>query len=195
MWCTGYLYDFPFFSEEILATERQGESNAYQLSCNGRRLRGLYEHLFSAVDPSLSFTGIPYAIVPFPLFYVQARWIAAVLSGLHQLPSLEERQKWTIERERTLEATGRNTDSLYHNFNEEQWEYDRRIAAYGHNDESHLKAILDEINISEAIYLDNSKAKPPAVGLPDSYRSALYKINRESGTFERVVGNLSKENT
>ncbi len=191
VWCTGYLYDFPFLSEDILVTgEGVMSADAHQLSCNGRRLRGLYEQLFSAVDPSLSFIGIPYAIVPFPLFYVQARWVAAVLSGHHRLPSFEERQKWIIERERQLQEMGRNTDSKYHYFNEEQWEYNRRVAALGHSDESHLKALLDEITLSEAIYLDNSQARPPAVGLPDDYRSALYKINRDTGTFERVMCNV-----
>ena len=52
-----------------------------------------------------------------------------------------------------------------------------------------LKALLDELDLDEAIYLDNAKARPPAVGFPDHYRSARYATNREAGTFERVIIN------
>lgn len=69
--CTGYNYDFPFIDS----------GNATPLlTCNNRRVDPLYLQLFHAKYPSLALVGIPYLIVPFPFFEVQARLLAAVFS-------------------------------------------------------------------------------------------------------------------
>jgi hypothetical protein len=38
--------------------------------------------LFHAKYPSLAFVGIPYLIVPFPFFEIQARLLAAVFNAV-----------------------------------------------------------------------------------------------------------------
>ena len=37
----------------------------------GRRVRPLYQQLFSIDDPTLVLAGLPFRIVPFPVFYLQ----------------------------------------------------------------------------------------------------------------------------
>mgnify|MGYP003709259493 CR=1 FL=1 len=38
---------------------------------DGKRVRPLYQQLFSIEDPTLIFAGLPFRVVPFPLFYFQ----------------------------------------------------------------------------------------------------------------------------
>lgn len=52
------------------------------------RVSPVYRHVFPvATAPTLSIIGIPWKVVPFPEFEVQAKWIARVLSGRARLPS------------------------------------------------------------------------------------------------------------
>ena len=48
---------------------------------NGRKVRGLYQHVFAAQDPTLAFLGLPFSVVPFPLFHLQATWLGAVIKA------------------------------------------------------------------------------------------------------------------
>ena len=47
----------------------------------------LYKDIIHPEHPTLAFIGIPYLIIPFPLFITQAAWFAAVLAGYHTLPA------------------------------------------------------------------------------------------------------------
>jgi hypothetical protein len=58
--CTGYDYTFPFLENETVSVADRG-------------VRPLYKHLFSIADPSLIFIGLPWVIIPFPLFDAQVR--------------------------------------------------------------------------------------------------------------------------
>ena len=54
------------------------------------RVSPLYKHLFPPRHaPSLSFVGLPWKIVPFPLYELQSRWVARLLSGRVQLPPVD----------------------------------------------------------------------------------------------------------
>jgi hypothetical protein len=55
------------------------------------RVFPLYKHLFPpAYAPTLSFVGLPWKIVPFPLYELQSRWVARLLSDRVQLPSVND---------------------------------------------------------------------------------------------------------
>lgn len=93
LWCTGYSYDYPFLSTEgvedgdppsssSLNSSTQREPFAVKIE-NGKRLRGLYRQLVHQLEPSLAFVGLPFSVVPFPLFFVQATYLAA----LYTVPS------------------------------------------------------------------------------------------------------------
>ena len=65
LWCTGYLYEYPFLGDLVQLEQ-------------GKRLRGLHMQLFHQQEPTLAFVGLPFAVVPFPLFFFQAKLLAAV---------------------------------------------------------------------------------------------------------------------
>ena len=111
MYATGYLYHFPFFDESPV--ECRIEDN---------RVENLYQHVFLPhMAPSLSFIGIPWKVVPFPLFELQARWIGNLLSGVISLPS-EQAMRDDIEK--TYKALGDLPKRYTHRFDaESQGEY------------------------------------------------------------------------
>lgn len=81
MFCTGYLFTFPFLSKEC------------GISVDDNRITHLYKHLFNINYPTMAFIGLPIRIGPFPQFSLQARLIAAVLAKKTILPSKEEMLK------------------------------------------------------------------------------------------------------
>ena len=69
---TGYHFHFPFLGAEVL------RSLGYSDNC----FDTLYEHLFDPdAFPTLFFIGLPWKVVPFPLFELQSRLAARLLSG------------------------------------------------------------------------------------------------------------------
>ncbi|KAG0646632.1 Flavin-dependent monooxygenase [Hyphodiscus hymeniophilus] len=87
IYCTGYLYSYPFF-EELDPT----------LVTTGRRVRGLYKQLFNITHPTLAFTALSQKIIPFPLSEGQGTAIAKVWSGKLDLPTKVEMESWEEER-------------------------------------------------------------------------------------------------
>lgn len=73
IFCTGYRYSFPFLPEELIKVR-----NNY--------VHGLHRQIVSIEHPSLAFVGLPFRIVPFPVFQRQARWLARAFSGRFALP-------------------------------------------------------------------------------------------------------------
>ncbi|XRB19528.1 flavin-containing monooxygenase [Pseudoscourfieldia marina] len=68
---TGYHVSFPFL-------------DADNISWDDNNVRPLVEHIFPAqgdIGPTLSFIGLPWKVVPFPLFECQALWISKLLAG------------------------------------------------------------------------------------------------------------------
>lgn len=106
-----------------------GVDSSCLLTVTDRSVRPLYQHLLCSCNPTLAFLGLPLTIVPFPLFYLQARYLgtmyatattttgeladANICSGFHtgtgqeisslpsfpSLPSLVEREAWIDEHE------------------------------------------------------------------------------------------------
>lgn len=72
----------PFLTDDIVSTDRS-------------HVRPLYQHLLHPdFGASLSFIGLPFKVVPFPQFEVQARLVARLLSGKAALPSQSEMEEW-----------------------------------------------------------------------------------------------------
>uniref|UniRef100_A0A0D9WUR5 Flavin-containing monooxygenase n=1 Tax=Leersia perrieri TaxID=77586 RepID=A0A0D9WUR5_9ORYZ len=97
MYCTGYVYSFPFLDtgDEVAVDE------------DGSRVGPLFEHVFPpALAPSLSFVGVPKK-VPAPWFFeAQGKWIAMVLSGKKSLPSPEKMMIAVEEQYRARAVAG-----------------------------------------------------------------------------------------
>lgn len=170
--CTGYEYSFPFLN---LKTRNKFAAGSCWLE-NGRRLRGLYHHLFAAADPTLSFVGLPFSVVPFPLFSLQCEYIASVLRETTLLPPASERIAASIAHDEYLASQGRLTDSKYHNLGDEQWEYCRMLAS--NSGMNNLSTTLSYLDVIEAMYKTNQAKRPMFTGGPDSYRDCKYFLTR-----------------
>lgn len=83
VFCTGYLYSYPFLSSLQPA-----------LISDGLRTQHLYKHIFYMYGPTLAFVAVPQKIIPFPLSESQAAVIARVWAGRLKLPGLEEMSDW-----------------------------------------------------------------------------------------------------
>lgn len=83
IFCTGYLYSYPFLSAiepSFIGT--------------GERVQHLYQHIFSIDHSSLAFVGLPKPIIPFPTCEAQAAAIARVWSGRIELPPASIMREW-----------------------------------------------------------------------------------------------------
>ncbi|XP_006843639.2 flavin-containing monooxygenase FMO GS-OX-like 3 [Amborella trichopoda] len=80
--CTGYKYHFPFL-----------ETNG-AVTVDDNRVGPLYKHVFPpSLGPWLSFVGLPWKTIPFPMMELQCKWVAGALSERIALPSEEEMMK------------------------------------------------------------------------------------------------------
>ncbi|KAK4189603.1 pyridoxal phosphate-dependent transferase [Podospora australis] len=96
IFATGYLYSFPFL-----------KSLEPPLVPDGRRVRGLYKHLFHIDHPTLVFPGLPMKVVPFPVSQSQAAIFSRIWANVLPLPSVEEMRRWEDEE-------AENRGSNYH---------------------------------------------------------------------------------
>ncbi|KAK4751753.1 hypothetical protein SAY87_020551 [Trapa incisa] len=93
--CTGYKYHFPFLDMDEV------------VSVDDNRVGPLYKHVFSPIlAPWLSFIGLLSKVVSFPLFQLQSKWVAGVLSGRISLPSVKEMMEDVDNFYAQLEAAG-----------------------------------------------------------------------------------------
>lgn len=56
---SGYLFDFPFLTEKC------------KVVVDGNRVMPLYKHLIHMEFPTLCFIGLPFTVLPFPMFHFQ----------------------------------------------------------------------------------------------------------------------------
>jgi hypothetical protein len=78
----GYHYSMPFLEKGIVDTSKS-------------HVRPVFQHLLHPhYGATLSFMGLPFKIVPFPQFELQAKYIARLLSGKAQLPDRSKMMDW-----------------------------------------------------------------------------------------------------
>ncbi|XP_015882028.3 flavin-containing monooxygenase FMO GS-OX5 isoform X1 [Ziziphus jujuba] len=110
LYCTGYNYRYPFLETNGIVTVEEN------------RVGPLFKHVFPPrLAPWLSFIGVAYKDIGFPLRDLQSKWVARVLSGKVLLPNEEEMAASTEEHYRQMEENGvpkRFTHALYPNGNE-----------------------------------------------------------------------------
>nr|POE68660.1 flavin-containing monooxygenase fmo gs-ox-like 5 [Quercus suber] len=93
--CTGYKYHFPFLETNGVVT------------VDDNRVGPLYKHVFPpTLAPWLSFVGLTYQTIPFPISELQSKWIAGLLSNRFTLPSQEEMIEDVETFYSSLEASG-----------------------------------------------------------------------------------------
>lgn len=116
MHCTGYKFHFPFLQTNGIVT------------VDDNRVGPLYKHVFPPLlAPCLSFVGLPWKVVPFPLVELQSKWVAAVLSGRVVLPTPKEMMEDVEAFYADMELAGL-PKRYTHNIGKHQFEYDNWLA-------------------------------------------------------------------
>jgi hypothetical protein len=116
VFCTGYKYRFEFLPQDLVSVE-------------DNYVAPLYEHCISVNAPSMSFVGLPWKVVPFPMFELQSEWIARMLSGVVPMPTREECARGAAELDAKLEPHGEIPRRHAHMFGDAQFAYNDRIAS------------------------------------------------------------------
>lgn len=93
IFCTGYHYRFPFLATAVASVHENW-------------VQGLYRQLVPVEAPRCAFIGLPFRIVPFPLFQRQARWFARYLNRGFPLPGLAERRREYADQIARLQSSG-----------------------------------------------------------------------------------------
>ena len=118
IYCTGYHYAFAFLSDVIV-------------NVSDNLVSPLYKDIIHPDYPSLAFIGIPYLIIPFPLFIVQATWFAKLLSGTHDLPSQQAMKNEIMQKIASFQKQ-KGKPWHYHRLGDQQGPYmDSLIEDYG----------------------------------------------------------------
>jgi len=179
IFCSGYDYQFPFINEE---------SNLELSVIPGeRRVKPLYEQLWHARYPSLTFIGLQHSVVPFPFFELQAEAVASQLVGdsstnSWSLPPLDVRMD-SAEKDANAggpKTSGRVQDT--HFLGSYQWDESLKYARFaGICDEDLEKYIMT----NKAIY-DHAGGQRKTLfpGGPDSYRYNSYVRDDEKESFQ-----------
>ena len=120
MFCTGYRFAFPFFSDDdaIVSIDEH------------EIITPLYKHLVNIKYPSLFFVGIVNKICPFPLFDCQIKLITRVLSGDISLPT-DDVMYEDMNAERVARLNEGLPPRYGHTMGPKQWLYNDELATIG----------------------------------------------------------------
>ena len=209
IWCTGFKYDFPFLENDA---NREGKIICLDDPFRYRRVKNLYFQLFNIYDPSIAFIGLPFSIVPFPIFYIQSRWLCHVWGNTHRkllkddveensfdtdfpmLPCIERRLNDLQDFEKNLENQGLLNEKYHYLGGKAQFDYCRMVAEELKKTKTSnfFKSFTDSndvdipryIDLIQAVYENNARNKPPYTGASDSYRNRKFTVDFSDFTFQ-----------
>lgn len=117
--CTGYLYTLPFLAEE----------SGVRVVESGRVVEGLLAQCVCTAHPTLAVIGLPFKVVPFPLFQDQVRFAIAVMLGT--VPFRVEGGTLKAMASEELEVKRKQGEPVRfaHCMGDGQWDYRRMLAA------------------------------------------------------------------
>ena len=115
LFCTGYQYDFPFLLDVPVKVEDGW-------------VHPLYHDVILSDLPSLGFIGLPFLIIPFPIFEIQAKWFTRQLKGVFKLPSKRSMLRAVRDRRQLLVNSGK-LQRHFHRLGEHQFNYFNQLAA------------------------------------------------------------------
>jgi len=114
LYCTGYEYQMPFLDDALV----QVQDNF---------VTPLYRDIVAPAWTRLGLIGLPFLVVPFPLYAMQAKWFAAVVDGRIQLPSADEMLALAQAEKQALRNAGVKQRHL-HRLGERQEDYYNALA-------------------------------------------------------------------
>ncbi len=112
IFATGYRYDLPFLHNQVPVQDN--------------RVGPLYYDMIYPTLPTLGFVGLPYLVIPFPLFQIQARWLARWFQSNSNQVSAENMQTWI---EQDLKSKGDRPARQHHRLAEQQFRYMNQLLA------------------------------------------------------------------
>lgn len=122
--CTGYQMVLPFLPEYTDHGEPIASPDSVIVT-DGTQFHNLHRDIFYIPDPTLAFVGVPFYTATFTLFEFQAIAVAAVFSGVAQLPSVESMR---TEYKTRVETKGHGRSS--HSLKGEEVDYVKQIIAW-----------------------------------------------------------------
>lgn len=123
--CTGYQFTVPFLPQYNSSDTRPTEADGEVLVTDGGQIHNLHRDIFYMPDPSLAFVGLPIFNTVFSLFEFQAIAVAALFSGVAQLPSAQAMADEYRER-----VKRRGYGRLLHSLMEEEEDYVDRLISW-----------------------------------------------------------------
>ncbi|MCB1120216.1 MAG: NAD(P)-binding domain-containing protein [Verrucomicrobiae bacterium] len=114
IFCTGYHYHFPFLDSDLVKVADNW-------------VHPLYQELVPPLHPTIAFVGLPYAVIPFPLFEIQAKWFTRMLADCFKLPSGSVMEAWCLEKAAWLKAN-KAKQRNFHKKGVEQYAYMNALA-------------------------------------------------------------------
>lgn len=109
--CTGYHITLPFLREYHEDDTPPEKASDTVIVTDGTMAHNLHKDIFYIPDPTLAFVGVPYYTATFTLFEFQAIVVAAVFSGVVQIPTESSMREEYTERVQQHGA-GREFNSL-----------------------------------------------------------------------------------
>jgi len=165
-----------------------------QLHASQKKVENLYLQLFSIEDTSLAFLGLPFSVVPFPLYYFQTLAVASVLLFRHLhleniLPSRDEQVRWLSK----YTEMHPNVEK-FHYLGDEQFDYNRQLLRlakpflerYHPSGDAFLERLEKYLKFLQEVYQDCTSQRPPYPGAPDEYRNREYDVNSVDLTWNVV---------
>ena len=116
---TGYVYSYPFLTEDSGIKIEQGKRVTY-----------LYKHTFNVAHPSMAFIGVYFSVVPLPGFNLQVQWIVSVWRGDKTLPSEQEMLDDVEQTYQSRLREGLPPHLAGHYLEEKQWELFGEFASF-----------------------------------------------------------------
>ncbi|KAJ5626213.1 Dimethylaniline monooxygenase N-oxide-forming [Penicillium lagena] len=119
--CTGYQMVLPFLPEFTDHGEPVASPDSVIVT-DGTQFHNLHHDIFYIPDPTLAFVGVSFYTATFTLFEFQAIAIAALFSGVAQLPSVESMR---TEYKTRVETKGHGRS--FHSLRGEEVDYVKQI--------------------------------------------------------------------
>ncbi|VDI83804.1 Hypothetical predicted protein [Mytilus galloprovincialis] len=115
--CTGYKYQFPFLSEDIISIQNE-------------HVTPLYKHVLHLDYNSLFVITLLRNVATYPISFNQAKFARSVIDGTANLPSKAEMTE-DIALEVRWRSENNMTGPMWHNMDTLQWNYDSHLADLG----------------------------------------------------------------
>ena len=156
VYCTGYHYRYPFLDDDLLRVD-------------DNFVQPLYRDLLHCEHDTLALVGVPFRVVPFPLFEVQARYLARLWSGGFQAPPSVTRFATLGARWKTLRDAGVK-QRLWHQRTLDCYDYLDELA-----DEAGMARVPDwhrQLNKAFMAHVQGTQGNYRDVAFPRVHRSS-----------------------